>query len=90
MKIYYFDNAATTKLDDKVLSQMLPFLSENYGNPSSLYQLGNYSKKAIENSRIKISKIINCKPHELYFTSGGSESDNTAIKGIARANRKKR
>ena len=89
MKIYYFDNAATTKLDDKVLSQMLPFLSENYGNPSSLYQLGNYSKKAIENSRIKISKIINCKPHELYFTSGGSESDNTAIKGIARANRKK-
>ncbi len=89
MKIYYFDNAATTKLDDKVLTQMLPFLSENYGNPSSLYQLGTYSKKAIENSRIKISKIINCKPHELYFTSGGSESDNTAIKGIARANRKK-
>ena len=89
MKIYYFDNAATTRLDDNVLTQMLPFLSENYGNPSSLYKLGNYSKKAVENSRIKISKIINCKPHEIYFTSGGSESDNTAIKGIARANRKK-
>ncbi|MBQ6860398.1 MAG: cysteine desulfurase [Clostridia bacterium] len=89
MKIYYFDNAATTKLDDIVFTQMLPFLSENYGNPSSLYKLGTYSKKAIENSRIKISKIINCKPKELYFTSGGSESDNTALKGIAHANRKK-
>ncbi len=89
MNLYYFDNAATTKLDNDVLNEMLPFLSENYGNASSLYELGVYSKKAIENSRTKISQIINCKPNELYFTSGGSESDNTAIKGIALANSKK-
>ena len=88
MKNIYFDNAATTKLDEEVLKEMLPYLKENYGNASSIYKLGRESKKAIEEAREKIAKAINCKPSEIYFTSGGSESDNTAIKGIARAYKK--
>ena len=89
MENVYFDNAATTKLDERVLEKMMPYLKEQYGNASSIYKLGRESKKAIEESREKIAKILNCKPTEIYFTAGGSESDNTAIKGIARANRKK-
>ena len=85
----YFDNAATTRLDDEVLQEMLPYLKENYGNASSIYKLGRESRKAVEESREKISKVLNCKPNEIYFTAGGSESDNTAIKGIAKANKKK-
>ena len=89
MKSVYFDNAATTKLDEEVLEEMIPYLKENYGNASSIYKLGRESRKAVEDSREKIAKVLNCKPNEIYFTAGGSESDNTAIKGIARANRKK-
>ena len=89
MKNIYFDNAATTKLDDEVLKEMLPYLKENYGNASSIYKLGRESKKAIEESREKVAKILNCKASEIYFTAGGSESDNTAIKGIARAYKNK-
>ena len=89
MENVYFDNAATTKLDEKVLETMMPYLKENYGNASSIYKLGREAKKAVEESREKIAKILNCKPNEIYFTAGGSESDNTAIKGIARANKKK-
>ncbi|MBS5857578.1 MAG: cysteine desulfurase NifS [Clostridia bacterium] len=89
MKSMYFDNAATTRLDDEVLQEMLPYLKENYGNASSIYKLGRESRKAVEESREKISKVLNCKPNEIYFTAGGSESDNTAIKGIAKANKKK-
>ena len=89
MKNIYFDNAATTKLDEEVLQQMLPYLTENYGNASSIYKLGRESRKAVEESREKIAKVLNCKPSEIYFTAGGSESDNTAIKGIARANKNK-
>ena len=89
MKNIYFDNAATTKLDDEVLQEMMPYLKENYGNASSIYKLGRESRKAVEDSREKIAKVLNCKPNEIYFTAGGSESDNTAIKGIARANRNK-
>lgn len=85
----YFDNAATTRLDDEVLQEMLPYLKENYGNASSIYKLGRESRKAVEESRERISKVLNCKPNEIYFTAGGSESDNTAIKGIAKANKKK-
>ena len=83
MENIYFDNAATTKLDEKVLEEMLPYMKEYYGNASSIYKLGRESKKAIEESREKIANILNCKPSEIYFTAGGSESDNTAIKGIA-------
>ncbi|MGN1013434.1 MAG: cysteine desulfurase NifS [Clostridia bacterium] len=89
MENVYLDNSATTKMDERVLEEMLPYLKEDYGNASSLYSLGRKSKKAIEDSREKVAIILNCRPDEIYFTSGGSESDNTAIKGIARANRKK-
>ena len=88
-KLIYLDNAATTKLDDEVLKEMLPYLKDNYGNPSSIYKLGREARKAIEDSREKIAKVLNCKANEIYFTAGGSESDNTAIKGIAKANKKR-
>jgi len=88
-KIRYFDHAATTKLDEEVFNAMIPFLKENYGNPSSIYRLGKINKEAIAISRMKIANSINCKPEEIYFTSGGSESDNLCIKGIALANRRK-
>lgn len=89
MKNIYLDNSATTRMDSSVLEEMIPFLSDNYGNASSVYSIGRLSKKAIEDSREKVANILNCRPDEIYFTSGGSESDNTAIKGIARANKEK-
>ena len=89
MKNVYFDNAATTKLDGDVLNDMMPYLTDNYGNASSIYKLGKTSRKAVEEAREKVANILNCKPNEIYFTAGGSESDNTAIKGIARANKSK-
>mgnify|MGYP004628936707 FL=1 len=89
MKNVYLDNSATTRMDSSVLEEMIPFLSDNYGNASSVYSIGRLSKKVIEDSREKVANILNCRPDEIYFTSGGSESDNTAIKGIARANKEK-
>ena len=83
MKNIYFDNSATTKLDEKVLKEMMPYLTEDYGNASSIYRLGRESRKAIEEAREKIAKAINCEPNEIYFTSGGSEADNTIIRGVA-------
>ena len=83
MNIRYFDNAATTKINKEVLEEMLPFLINEYGNPSSIYSLGREAKRAIGEARRRVAELINCKPQEIYFTSGGSESDNTAIKGIA-------
>lgn len=89
MKNIYFDNAATTRLDEEVLNEIIPYLKENYGNASSIYKLGRESRKAVEDSREKIAKILNCAPNEIYFTAGGSESDNTAIKGIAHSYKNK-
>ena len=89
MENVYFDNSATTKLDEKVLEDMMPYLTEYYGNASSIYKLGRDSRKAVEEAREKVAKVLNCKPTEIYFTAGGSESDNTAIKGIAHANKNK-
>ena len=89
MKIRYFDHAATTPVKKEVLEEMLPFLEEKCGNPSSLYTLGRESKKAIEEARKRVAALINCEPNEVYFTGGGSESDNMAIKGIAYANMNK-
>lgn len=89
MDIKYFDNAATTRVKEEVLNEMLPYLKEQYGNPSSLYSIGRNAKKAIEEARKKVAGLINCAPNEIYFTGCGSESDNTAIKGIAYANQKK-
>ena len=89
MDIRYFDNAATTKIKDEVLEEMLPYLKEEYGNASSLYSIGRKAKRAIEKARKQVAELINCKPEEIYFTSCGSESDNTVVKGIAKAYRKK-
>jgi len=80
---FYFDNAATTKIKPEVLNSMMPYLNEEYGNPSSLYSLGRKAKRAIEQSRMQLANLINSEKNEIYFTSGGTESDNTAIKGIA-------
>lgn len=89
MNIKYFDNAATTKVKEEVVNEMMPYLHEQYGNPSSLYSIGRNAKKAIEEARKKVASLINCMPNEIYFTGCGSESDNTAIKGIAYANQRK-
>ena len=89
MKIRYFDNGATTQVRKEVLDVMLPYLQDQYGNPSSLYSIGRISKKAIEEARKQVAMLIHAKPNEIYFTGCGSESDNTAIKGIAYANRQK-
>ena len=89
MENIYFDNSATTRIDEEVLKEMMPYLKENYGNASSIYKLGRTSKKAIEESREKIAKAINANPEDIYFTAGGSESDNTIIKGIAHFNKNK-
>ena len=78
----YMDNAATTKVTDSVLNAMLPYLRENYGNASAIYSLGQKSRAAIENSRIKIAEILKTKPSEIYFTASGSESDNWVIKEL--------
>lgn len=89
MNIRYFDHAATTKLNEEVLNEMLPYLKEEYGNPSSIYSIGRNNKKALEDAREKVAKIFSADPKEIYFTGCGSESDNLAIKGVAYANRKK-
>ncbi len=88
-RIIYFDHGATTKVDRRVLNKMLPFFSSNYGNPSSGYFLGRKNRRWIENARKEIAYNIYAKPKEIYFTSGGSESDNLAIKGVAYANKEK-
>src|SRR5699024_605589 len=85
----YLDNAATTKIKKEVLEEMLPFFTENYGNPSSIYSLGSTSKVAIEKSRDQIAKVIGADTREIFFTGSGSESDNWAIKGVAYSNKKK-
>lgn len=89
MNTVYFDNAATTRLDDEVLQEMLPYLKEDYGNASSIYKLGRRSKEAVERARATVAEQINANPEEIYFTSGGTESDNTIIRGIAYAYKNK-
>ena len=88
-KIIYFDHAATTALDKEVLEEMLPYFDNKYGNPSSLYSIGRNSKRAIEQARKRVATAINSEAKEIYFTGGGSESDNIAIKAIAYANKEK-
>lgn len=85
----YLDNAATTKMHPLVLEEMLPFMNGNYGNPSSLYELASISKNAVEKARQIIAGAIEAKPEEIYFTGGGSEADNWAIKAVCEANRQK-
>ncbi|MDO5689181.1 MAG: cysteine desulfurase NifS [Tissierellia bacterium] len=81
----YLDNAATTRVSPEVLEAMMPYLTDLYGNPSSIYQLGGKSKVAIENAREVVADSIGAERKEIFFTSGGSEADNWAIKGVAEA-----
>ena len=87
--IKYFDHAATTYVKEAVLKEMIPFFYLEYGNPSSVYSIGRRAKRAIEDARHKVAKVINAKPKEIYFTGCGSESDNLAIKGISHSLNKK-
>lgn len=89
MDIIYLDNSATTKIKTEVLNEMMPYLTTEYGNASSLYSVGRKAKKTIEKARVQVAELINCNPHEIYFTGSGSESDNTALKGFAYANKEK-
>src|ERR1700733_990351 len=84
MERIYFDNAATTTLDPIVLESMMPYLTEKFGNPSSIYSYGRESRLAIENARKSVAKILNAHPAEIFFTSGGTESSNTAISAAVR------
>lgn len=78
MKVY-FDNAATTAMDDRVIEAMLPFMRNHYGNPSSVHSHGREVRSAIEKSRKKVAELLNTTPSEIFFTSGGTEADNTAL-----------
>src|SRR5206468_8597651 len=79
MNRIYFDNAATTALDPQVLDAMMPYLTTHFGNPSSIYSYGRETRLAVENARKTVAKILNAHPAEIFFTSGGTESSNTAI-----------
>lgn len=88
-RFVYMDHAATTSIKPEVVETMLPFLKDHFGNPSSLYSIGREAKEAVENAREKLAKALGARPEEIYFTSGGTESDNWAVKGTAFAGRKK-
>lgn len=83
MKTVYVDNAATTAMSDRAIEAMTPYLKGVYGNPSSLHSVGQTAKEALDSARARIAKCINCEPREIYFTSGGSEADNQAIRSAA-------
>ncbi len=85
----YFDHAATTPVDKRVVEKMIPYFTEVFGNPNSQHAFGRESVKAVDEARDGIAKIINAKPSEIYFTSGGTESDNWAIRGVAHAYKNK-
>jgi len=85
----YLDYAATTPLDPRVLEAMMPYLTEKFGNPNSIHAFGREARKAVDEAREKIAALLNCRPSELVFTSGGTESDNLALRGVASAYRQK-
>lgn len=87
-RFVYMDHAATTFIKTEVLETMLPFLREHFGNPSSLHSIGREAKEAVETAREKLAKALGARPEEIYFTSGGTESDNWAVKGTAFARKK--
>lgn len=88
-KTIYMDNAATTQVSEKVLDAMIPYFRESYGNPSSIYKLGQKNKKAITEAREKLAKAINADPKEIYFTGSGTEADNWALRVYAEENKDK-
>ena len=85
MSNIYFDNAATTPVRKEVLDAVLPYFSEYYGNASSVYDIARIGKKALEEAREKVAKAFNADVSEIFFTGGGTEADNWAIKGVAEA-----
>lgn len=85
----YVDNAATTKMSRSAIEAMIPYMEDNFGNPSSLYSVGQRAKEALESARSRIAKVLNCEAREIYFTSGGSEADNQAIISAAKMGEKK-
>lgn len=85
MQRIYLDSASTTPLDSRVRGRMLPYLCEHYGNPSSIHSFGQLTKTALEDARETVARLIGVKPSEIIFTSGGTEADNLAIKGVALA-----
>jgi cysteine desulfurase len=87
MKPIYMDHNATTPLREEVLEAMLPFLKDQFGNPSSLHSFGIRAREAIEEARAKVAQVLGCEPREVVFTGSGTEADNLAIKGVAYANR---
>ena len=89
MEHIYLDNAATTPVKQEVLDAMLPYFTQNFGNPSSVYKIAQINKKAIDESRETIAKALGAQTNEIFFTSGGTEADNWAIKGIAEAHKAK-
>ena len=89
MKTVYMDYAATTYVKPEVLDEMMPYFTEKFGNPSSFYGISRETKMAIDKARGQVATALNCDMSEVYFTGGGSEADNWAIKGIASAHRKK-
>ena len=88
-KRIYLDNSASTRVDSLIVEEMLPYFTDYYGNASSLHSYGREAKEVMEKSRVKLASYIGAKPEEIIFTSGGTESNNLALKGIAFANRKK-
>lgn len=84
-KTVYVDNAATTAMSDEAIAAMMPYFKDNYGNPSSLHSVGQRAKEALEGAREKVAKLLGAEPREIYFTSGGSEADNQAIRSAAYA-----
>ena len=88
-RFVYADNSATTKLSAKALEAMMPYLTEEFGNASSLYSMGGRARAAVDEAREKIAAVLGASPREIYFTSGGSEADNWAIKGAAEAGARK-
>ncbi|GCF10100.1 cysteine desulfurase NifS [Dictyobacter arantiisoli] len=88
-RVIYFDHAATTALDPRVLDAMLPYLTTEYGNASSIYTMGRHAMQAIDHAREQVASLIHCRPSEVAFVGCGSESDNLAIKGMAFASQKK-
>ena len=85
----YLDNAATTKTAQEVVDAMLPYFTESYGNPSSIYEIGQRSKEAITKAREQIAEVLGAKSEEIYFTAGGSEADNWALKAAFEAYKSK-
>lgn len=88
-KVVYMDYAATTFVKPEVLDEMLPFFTDKYGNPSSFYGISRETKMAVDKARSRVAKALNCDLNEVYFTGGGSEADNWALKGIAMAHKAK-